>query len=364
MKDPVRSLMAIAGVVLAVVLMIVQAAIFLGAVRSSSLLVRQSDADLWLVPETASNADFSAPMPQRRRYQALGIDGVARAGRMVVGFANWRFPSGRQESVIVVGTDRGHAWLPIEPGRLHLEQSVILDERERYRFASDDRLLDVGDRGELSGHAIEVAGFVRGMNSFPITPYVFMRYERALDCTPTEAGETTFVLVKCDEGADVSGVQGRLQARIPDVEVLTRQAFADRAWRYWVLGTGMGMALSLSAILALVVGMVVVGQTIFTGVLTKLREYGTLKALGFSNRFVGGTVVAQGAIVAIVGYAIGIGASQIVIHFWGQGGTAVSMHAPPTLYYLLLPVTLAMCIVSSLFAAGKALLLSPAEVFR
>ncbi|MCZ6682044.1 MAG: ABC transporter permease [Planctomycetota bacterium] len=367
LHDPIRLITAVTGVVLAVVLIVVQAAIFLGAIRSSSLLVRQADADLWLVPVSTTNADFSARIPERRRYQALGVAGVERAGRMVVGFANWRFRSGRQESVIVVGIESDHPWLPLPMDRLsRLDRldGVVMDQREKFRFGTAGDPLAIGTRAELGGHAVAVAGFTEGMNSFPITPYVFMAHKRAADCVRMQPGETVFVMIKCAPGADIGAVQRELRRRIPEVEVLTRDEFARRSWHYWVLGTGMGMALGLSAALALIVGMVVVGQTIFTGVLTKIREYGTLKALGFSNRFIGGSVVIQSAIVGTAGYAIGLVASALVVRYWGEGGTAVSMYAPAWMYLALIPLTAVMCTVSSLGAVWRALVLSPAEVFR
>jgi len=367
-RDKVRFITALVGLAFAVVLMAVQASIFFGAVHSSSLLAQQIDGDLWIVSYKASNADFSAPMPSRRRYQALGVPGVERTGRMIVGFSLWRFASGRQESVIVVGTDTGHAWLPIDPQLIRVKtnegRGVVLDERERWRFSEGSRPLRVGTRAELNGHRIFVASYVREMASFTNTPYVFTSYEAALDFTKTDADETTFVMVKCEPGANVAEVRAALAERIPDVEVLTREEFAGRSWRYWVMGTGMGVSLGLMAVLALVVGMTIVGQTFVTGVLVKLREYGILKALGFGNRFVAGVVMTQGIIVALMGYVLGCAGSLLVSHFAGSGGTAVSMTMSPYMFVVLLPLTLVMCVTSSLAAAWRVFRLAPAEVFR
>ena len=199
-RDKVRFITAVVGLVFAVVLMAVQASIFLGAVKSSSLLASEMAGDLWIVPYRSSNADFSVAMPDRRRYQALGVPGVKRTGRMVGGFSVWRFPSGRQEPVIVVGTDVDYDWLPIDRNlmrtRTNEGRGVVLDERERYRFAENETPLAVGDRGELGGHRVLVAGFARKMASFTITPYVFTSYEGALDFAKVDAGETIFVMVK------------------------------------------------------------------------------------------------------------------------------------------------------------------------
>jgi len=367
-RDKVRFITALVGLVFAVVLMMVQASIFLGAVHSSSLLARQIDGDLWIVATGAANTEFSVPIPARRCYQALGVPGVERTGRMVVGFSVWRFPSGRQEPLIVVGTETNHAWLPIDPDLIRLRtnegRGVVLDERERWRFGERGQPLPLDARGELGGHRVFAAGYARGMASFTPTPYAFTSYEGALDFIRLTADQTIFVMVQCERGADISAVQRALAERIPDVEVLTREEFAGRAWRYWVMGTGMGVSLGLMSFLALVVGMSIVGQTFVTGVLVKLREYGVLKALGFRNRFVAGVIVAQGVIVAAIGYLLGCGGSLLISHLAGTGGTAVTMAMPPVMFVALLPLTLGMCVSSSLAAAWRVFKLAPAEVFR
>ena len=113
-------------------------------------------------------------------------------------------------------------------------------------------------------------------------------------------------MVKCLPGVDVATVRQRLKDRMAgEVEVLTKDQFATMTWKYWVLGTGMGMALGLSAGLAFAVGIVIVGQTIFTSVLARLREYATLKAVGFGNGFVVGLVALQSAAVVMVGLSFG-----------------------------------------------------------
>jgi len=367
-RDKIRFITAIVGLVFAVVLIAVQASIFLGALRSSSLLARRMDGDLWIVPERTSNADFSAPIRGRKRYQALGVPGVRSSGRIIVGFSMWRFPTGRQEGVIVVGTDTDHSWLPISPELLRIKtgegRSVVLDERERWRFGDAGRPVPAGSRGELNGHRVFIAGYVTGMASFTPTPYVFTSYEAALDFTRLSDEWTSFVMVRCEPGADVDRVRSALAARIPDVEVLKKEEFAGRCWRYWVMGTGMGMSLGLMAFLAVVVGMTILGLAFVTGVLVKLREYGILKALGFRNGFVAGVIAAQGVIVALIGYLLGVAGSLLLSSHAGSGGTAVTMYMPPTLLILLLPLTLLMCLASSLLAAWRVFRLAPAEVFR
>jgi putative ABC transport system permease protein len=365
--DQVRFLTAVVGVSFAITLITVQGSIFLGAIDSSALLVRTCAADLWIVRTGALNADFSLPIPERRMYQALGVPGVARAGRMIMGFAIYSFPNGRQEPVLVVGQDDNYDWLGLEQYRdrsILSSRYVLLDRREESRFGDIGRRAMVGDRAEINGHRAEVAGIVTGRSSFISMPYVFCGYQAALNFTSIHEGQTTFVLVQCVPGADIAGVQRNLQERMANVEVLTSAQFAQRSWKYWILGTGMGMAIGLSAGLAFVVGAVIVGQTVFTSVLARLREYATLKAVGFRNRFVIGLVSLQCLAVVAVGYPLAVVATLLYARYAGRGGSAVVMKVTPQLLAVMIPTALVMCGAASIFALGKALRVAPAKVFR
>ncbi len=366
--DRLRFAIAVVGVGFAITLITIEGAIFLGAIQSSSLLVRTCHADLWIAAPHTMTVDFGTVIPQRRMYQALGVKGVKRAGRLLIGFSSLKFPSGHEEPVIVVGADDDYDWLGIQSSRdrrVLSDRYILFDQRERYRFGKPNQPLQVGDRFELNGYQAEVAGFLTGRSSFVSTPYVFCRYQAALNFAGKDADQTTYVMVQCAPGQDVATVQRRLQQRLAgEAEVLTKADFISRTWHYWVLGTGMGMALGLSAALAFAVGLVIVGQTIFTSVLARLREYATLKAVGFDNRFVVSLVVLQSAAVVLAGYPLAILAAFSVARYAGQGGTAVVMHMTLGLVLSMIPVALVMCGLASVGAAAKVLHVAPAKVFR
>jgi putative ABC transport system permease protein len=151
---------------------------------------------------------------------------------------------------------------------------------------------------------------------------------------------------------------------LSDVEVLTRDEFAERCWRYWVIDTGMGMSLVLSAVLAFIVGTAIVSQTMLTSVLTKLREFATLKAMGFGNGYVAGIVAIQSVLVALLGYGLGIAATMMVAKGAGEGGNAVVIRTTPLLLLAMCPVAMVMSLTAGLGAAARAMLIPPAKVFR
>ena len=91
-----------------------------------------------------------------------------------------------------------------------------------------------------------------------------------------------------------------------DVDVVTNREFSRMTQFYWMFTTGAGVAVLLAALLGLVVGFVVVAQTIYATTMDHLREFGTLKAMGAPNSYVYKVIIKQAAISAVIGYFLGM----------------------------------------------------------
>jgi putative ABC transport system permease protein len=147
-----------------------------------------------------------------------------------------------------------------------------------------------------------------------------------------------------------------------DILVLTRRDFAERERNYWNSATPIGFVFAFGAIMGFVVGGIIVYQILFADVSEHLNEYATLRAIGYSGRFVSGIVVQQAAILAVLGYIPGL-----MIVYALYGGAAAATRLP---IYLTLDrsitvflLTLIMCAISGLLAVRKIWRLDPADVF-
>ena len=79
-----------------------------------------------------------------------------------------------------------------------------------------------------------------------------------------------------------------LAARLPDAEILTHDEFRKRSLDYWLFETGAGSALIAGAILGIIVGIVIVAQTLYASTKDHLNEFATLRALGASAGYIHG----------------------------------------------------------------------------
>jgi putative ABC transport system permease protein len=126
--------------------------------------------------------------------------------------------------------------------------------------------------------------------------------------------------------------------------------------------TGAGVAVLLAAILGLVVGVVVVAQTIYATTMDHIREYGTLKAMGATNRYLYRVIVQQAIISALLGYSLAMVVSWFVVRGSEKGGAAILLPWPAAVG--MLGLTIVMCTGAALVSINKVTRLDPATVFK
>ena len=154
----------------------------------------------------------------------------------------------------------------------------------------------------------------------------------------------------------------QLQARLPDVDVLTRDEFARRSQIYWISQTGAGGGILAAAILGFLVGLVIVSQTIYATTMENLEEFATLKALGASRWYVMKIVLGQALICGVIGTLIGVAVTFPLV---GQAQRAIPwIQTPWWLPVGMIGPSLAMCCLAALVSIRAALNVEPARVFR
>ena len=171
-----------------------------------------------------------------------------------------------------------------------------------------------------------------------------------------------FILVKAAPGVAIDALRARLLAELRDVDIRTNAEFSRMTQVYWMFTTGAGIAVLLAAVLGLVVGVVVVAQTIYATTMDHLREYGTLKAMGATNGYLYRVIIQQAVISAVIGYALAMIASHFVVEGSQRGGAAILLPTPIAIG--MLGLTLVMCTGAALVSIGTVTRLDPALVFK
>jgi putative ABC transport system permease protein len=362
--DKVRLAVTLTGIVFAVVLIVVELGLFVGFTVTTSNLIDNSGADLWVTSKHVPYVEQGVPFSERKLYQVRAIPGVAKAEKLITRWVEWKRPDGRQESVQVVGLNvdenLGRPWNLVQ-GRvedLKRPDAIIMDNIYRQKLGVDhaEQLF------EINGKRARVVGFTQGIRAFTTSPYVFTTFKRAQEYANVPDDQTTYILVKLVPGANVEQVRRDILDRVKDVDVVTNREFSRMTQFYWMFTTGAGVAVLLAAMLGLVVGFVVVAQTIYATTMDHLREFGTLKAMGAPNSYVYRVIIKQAAISAVIGYFLGMIVSVFVVHASQKGGAAILMPTPMAIGMFFL--TLGMCVGAALVSINKVTRLDPAMVFK
>jgi len=362
--DRVRLTVTLTGIVFAIVLIVVQIGLFLGFTSATSNVINHSNADLWIGAKGLAYLEQAAPFSERKLQQVRATPGVAAAEKYILIWGNWKRPDGRKESVVIVGVNpdlpMGGPWNLSAGSVLDLKSAdaIIVDELYCQKLG----VTHLGQVIEINGHRARIVGFTRGIRSFTTSPYVFASFKNAQTFANLPEDRAFYILVKATPGADMERLRSELAARLRDVDIYTTAEFSRMTQFYWMFTTGAGIAVLLAALLGLIVGIVIVAQTIYATTMDHLREFGTLKAMGASNGYIYRVIVQQAAISAVLGYALGMVASVFVVRGSQEGGAAILF--PWELAVSMFFLTLLMCVGAAFVSINKVTRIDPAMVFK
>src|SRR6185312_5516774 len=105
--------------------------------------------------------------------------------------------------------------------------------------------------------------------------------------------QCSYFLVRAKPGVDVAELCARIRARVPELDVYDRHAYSAVCMEFWLTRTGIGISFGLAAFLGLLVGLAVVAQTLYASVTERIKEFGTLKAMGANDSCVSRFILAQ-----------------------------------------------------------------------
>ncbi len=361
--DRLSFIVTIVGIVFSVVLVAIQSGIYLGSEKKIAAILDQAPADLWIVPLGTKSYDDPSPLSGRERHMALSVPGVAQVEDMVVSFARWRKPEGGTTTVLLIGSepssDRPLPWNIVEGSRdaLSAPNTVAIDQS----YFPDLGIKSVNEQAEINGVRVEVAATTKKIRSFTTLPFVFTSIEDARRLTGTGQNQASYERVLLLPGADRDAVAKEIEARLPDAEVLTQTEFTKRSQAYWLFQTGAGAALIAGALLGLIVGIVIVAQTLYSSTKDHINEFATLRALGAGAGYIVKVILFQAVLSGLIGYTLGMALAMTVIK--AAEDTKLNVIMTPELATALFVVTVGMCVFAAISAIIKVVRIDPAVVF-
>ncbi len=358
----VRALVALAGVCSSVLLVFMQIGFYSAVITSATAIYRRMDADVFLTSPLYVYLSRTGTIPRARLFQARGVEGVRGSAPFYVDTQMWRNPETRlRHPILVMGfepsTDllklAGNYQSRLENGR------VLIDFLSHPHFGSQE----TGTVAELGTQRVEIVGQYRLGSGFAADGAVVMDDDTFIRVMDGTVERPSLGVVRIAPGARVVEVAAALRRAFPaDTQVFTRDEMIQREEDYWASQTSIGPVFAAGAALGLVIGVVILYQVMSTDIANHIREYATLKALGYTDRQLQWIVLQEVSAFSIVGSLAGWLMSAALYNVV-RDATGLPMAMAPGRTVAIFLLTLFMCWIAGLLSTRKLQRANPAELF-
>jgi putative ABC transport system permease protein len=373
--DRAKYIGIVIGLTFASLLITQQSAIFIGIMtRTFSFLTDVGQPDIWVVDPQAQYIEDIKPLQDTQVLRVRGTQGVQWAVGLYKGSLRARMDDGTFQTCVVIGLD--DATLIGGPPKMLVGQladlrqadSIIVDQigarGKLARRQPDGRRipLKLGDTLELNDHRCVVVGICRITQTFQSNPVIYTTYSRATTIAPQERKLLSFVIAKAKPGEDLKVLSSRIH-KSTGLNAYTPADFKKLTFWYFLKYTGMPINFLTAVALGFIVGITISGQTFYNFTLDNLRYFGTLKAMGTTNRTLLGMILLQALMVGAIGYGLGVGLASA----WGgflSGRTQIAFKLPWQLLLISAAAILLICLSAAVLSIRKVIKLEPAMVFR
>jgi putative ABC transport system permease protein len=362
--DRMSLVVTLVGIIFSVVLIAVQFGLYIGSEVRITAMLDHMKGDLWVVPYATKSFDDPNFLQGNEKFKVLSTPGVANVEELAVNFVGWRRPTGGITAALMVGSDTTtNKALPYDIVEGSIENLSAPDGIAVDRtYFKELGINQIGDQAEINGSMVTVRTVTDNIRSFTTLPYVFTTITLARQLLGVGPQQSSYAVVYLAPGADMNEVRSSLSSRLNDAEVITLQEFRKRSLDRWLFETGAGAALITGAALGLIVGVVIVAQTLYSSTKDHLNEFATLRALGAPASYIIKVILMQATLSAVIGYVLGITLSLLVI--WAsRNDPSILIVMTPNLAMLLFVLTVGMCVFAAVCAIFKVVRIDPAVVF-
>jgi putative ABC transport system permease protein len=361
--ERLRFFPGILAVTFSAVLVGLQCGLLLGLFSSVSLAVDRTRADVWVGSYGVASVDQGQPIPEGHLARLAVHPEVERCETFEQGHGLWIKPNGAVELCMVIGSRLEEGSLgavrELTPElRLRLSEpgTVMVDESDLGRLG----IAGVGATVEVSERQVRVVGLVRGLKGLA-NAYVLCSIQTARMLLHRAPEQTTYLLGKCRNPAEAAAVVARFRGD-RQLSAFTSEEFSLQSRLYWLTKTKAGLALGWTAILGLLVGAAITGQTLSAVTAASLREYAVLRAMGIPRWRMAVVVVGQCFGVGLAGAALALPAVSGLALVADLAGAQVLL--PAWLLAGMVVVTLIVALLSGLAAVRLLLRIEPAFLLR
>jgi len=346
-----------------------QTSIFAGIMaRTGNQIADVTEASVWVMDPATQYFEETKALKDTDLSRVRGVPGVDYAVRLFKGQPVARTEAGRFSMAVAMGLD--DATLIGAPRRMLMgswerlwEPNSVVIDRAGYILLFGDEPPRLDRTLEMNDHLVRIVGISDALAPFASFPVIHARYSEAVNFQGRERSQMAFVLAHPVAGVSAEELARRI-SEATGLKARSRDQFRwDCVW-YYMAHTGIPVNFGITIAIALVIGLVVSGQTFYLFTVENLRQFGALKAIGVTNGRLVGMILLQALTVGFIGYAIGTGMAAVFFEAFSRKiatrGIVLMWQNAAGVGALMFLVVVA----ASLLSIRKVLVLEPAAVFR
>jgi putative ABC transport system permease protein len=346
-----------------------QTSIFAGILkRTGSQIADVTDADIWVMDPKTEYFEQTKALKDTDLTRVRGVHGVQWAVKLFKGSPVARTLDGKFAVSFCLGLD--DATLTGVPRkmllgsweRLREPDSVVID-KAGYVLLFPGEPLELGRTLELNDHKVTIVGISDPPAPFLSFPVMHTRYSEAVNFIGRERTQLSYVLVKTQPGVNAMELCRRIE-RQTGLRARTSEQFQWDCIRYYLKNTGIPVNFGITITIAVIVGIVVAGQTFYLFTVENLKQFGAIKAIGVTNSRLIGMILLQAFTVGIIGFSLGTGMAAEFFDFFSRQIATRGLILMWQNVALTGGCIFLVMILASILSLRRVLVLEPAIVFR
>ncbi len=358
-----RMAAAVSCVAMAAAIMLVEIGFLMGILDAQALVASRLRADLVVMNIARSHLhrwDRMIPVRVRQTAAVAGVERVVPIYEDSLGLKNSIDKRVRRIMVFAVPPDDLPLVLgnPTEVSRdLRFSHGMLFDRLSRPIYGE----ISAGRAVELERIPQDVTGYAEIGPDIVSDGAVIMSEGEWMSRESRAAPIMGAIILT--PGADLEKTRAAIIADLPDdISVLTPAEMKWREYSFTLRAAPIGILFAVGVIAGLVIGTITCYQLLYNEVLDRLKQFATLKAMGFGDGFLRQAILSQAVLISILGFAGGLLFAEGAEYYIALR-TALPIAPGVYTVSVVLILTVAMCAIAAGFAIQRVAAADPASLY-
>ena len=323
------------------------------------------DNQIWIIEGQSMNINAINAIDQRLVQEIGSLKGVKSTSPVVLAPAQATFLDGKTAAITLVGSPAPQFAIGPISERIYEGNALSLIEpnavsAEFFSAKNWNTELFLNKSLEINGRSAQLRVITKNAQAFGAS-YMYTNIENARFYGNVSPSKVSIIIAELENAKDKAALIGQINQLYPNLRAWDVAKLRSSTIKEILVSSNMGMSFGTLVFFAMISGFFIIGLTLYSSALDRLKDYGTLKAIGAKKSYVNKLIISQAFLFALIGYSIAL----ILLYGFKFGvassGLVVDINLPFAAFLLVL--TLIISIGGSLFAVRKVSKLEPASVF-